>query len=66
MESPGARDHHLRVFASIRSASDRRCAQGVSKLVKNATLKIYPGGTHRLGDTSKEQLNADLLAFLKS
>ena len=37
-----------------------------SKLVKNAKLKIYPGGTHALGDTSKEQLNADLLAFLKS
>ena len=37
-----------------------------SKLVKNAVLKIYPGGTHSLGDTSKEQLNADLLAFLKS
>ena len=37
-----------------------------SKLVKGSTLKIYPGGTHSLGDTSKEQLNADLLAFLKS
>ncbi|MET0556206.1 MAG: alpha/beta hydrolase [Vicinamibacteria bacterium] len=37
-----------------------------SKLVKNATLKVYKGGTHSLGDTSKDQLNADLLAFLKS
>ena len=37
-----------------------------SKLVKGSTLKIYPGGTHSLGDTSKEQLNADLLAFVKS
>jgi non-heme chloroperoxidase len=37
-----------------------------AKLVKNSTLKIYPGGTHSLGDTSKDQLNADLLAFLKS
>jgi non-heme chloroperoxidase len=36
-----------------------------SKLVKNATLKVYKGGTHSLGDTSKEQLNADLLAFAK-
>jgi len=26
----------------------------------------YPGGTHSLGDTSKEQLNADLLAFVKN
>ena len=37
-----------------------------SKLVKNATLKIYPGGSHGLADTHKDQLNADLLAFLKS
>ncbi len=37
-----------------------------AKLVKNSTLKIYPGGSHSLGDTSKEQLNADLLAFIKS
>ena len=37
-----------------------------SKLVRNATLKIYPGGSHSLGDTSKDQLNADLLAFLRS
>ena len=37
-----------------------------AKLVKNATLKVYAGGTHSLGDTSKEQLNADLLAFVKA
>src|SRR6266545_3525492 len=37
-----------------------------SKLIPNATLKIYPGGTHSLGDTSKEQLNADLLEFVKA
>ncbi len=37
-----------------------------SKLVKGAQLKIYKGGSHSLGDTSKDQLNADLLAFLKS
>src|SRR5512141_79706 len=36
-----------------------------SKLVKNAALKIYPGGPHGLTDTNKDQLNADLLAFLK-
>jgi len=35
-----------------------------AKLVKNATLTIYPGGPHGLADTHKEQLNADLLAFL--
>lgn len=37
-----------------------------AKLVPNATLKIYSGGTHSLGDTSKDQLNADLLEFAKS
>ena len=37
-----------------------------SKLVKNAQLKIYPGGPHGLADTRKDQLNADLLAFLKA
>jgi non-heme chloroperoxidase len=37
-----------------------------AKLVKNATLKIYPGAPHGLADTHKDQLNADLLAFLKS
>ena len=37
-----------------------------SKLVKKATLKIYPGAPHGLADTHKEQLNTDLLAFLKT
>lgn len=36
------------------------------KLVKGAVLKIYPGGTHSLGDTSKDQLNKDLLEFASS
>jgi non-heme chloroperoxidase len=37
-----------------------------SKLVKNATLKVYPGAPHGLADTHKAQLNADLLAFLET
>src|SRR6188768_2763558 len=37
-----------------------------AKLVPGAKLLVYPGGTHSLGDTSKDKLNADLLAFLKS
>jgi len=37
-----------------------------AKLVKNATLKVYPGAPHGLTDTHKDQLNADLLAFLKA
>jgi non-heme chloroperoxidase len=36
-----------------------------SKLVKNATLKIYPGAPHGLMTTHKDQFNADLLSFLK-
>lgn len=35
-----------------------------SKLIKNAKLKIYPGGSHGLSDTQKDQLNIDLLKFL--
>ncbi len=37
-----------------------------SKLIKNATLKVYPGAPHGLFSTHKDQFNADLLAFLKS
>jgi non-heme chloroperoxidase len=37
-----------------------------AKLIKNATLKVYPGAPHGLTDTHKDQLNADLLAFLKA
>ncbi len=37
-----------------------------SKLVKGATLKVYPGAPHGLADTHKEQLNADLLAFARA
>jgi non-heme chloroperoxidase len=37
-----------------------------AKLVKNATLKIYPGAPHGLAETHKEKLNADLLEFIKS
>ena len=37
-----------------------------SKLVKNAALKVYPGAPHGLTETHKDQLNADLLAFLKA
>lgn len=36
------------------------------KLIPNAKLKVYPGGSHALGDTSKDQLNTDLLEFLQA
>lgn len=37
-----------------------------SELVPDATLKIYPGGSHSLGDTAKDELNRDLLEFARS
>ena len=37
-----------------------------AKLIKNATLKIYPGAPHGLAYTHQDKLNADLLAFLKA
>ena len=37
-----------------------------SKIVKNSTLKVYPGASHGLMTTHKDQLNSDLLAFLRS
>jgi non-heme chloroperoxidase len=36
-----------------------------SKLVKNAELKIYKGGSHGMCTTEKDKVNADLLAFIK-
>lgn len=36
-----------------------------SKLVKGATLKIFPGAPHGMPSTLKDQINAELLAFLQ-
>lgn len=36
-----------------------------SKIVKGATLKVYPGAPHGMCSTMKDQINADLLAFIK-
>lgn len=41
-------------------------AKLAAKLVKGSQLKIYPGGAHALGDTATEQLNQDLLDFIRS
>jgi non-heme chloroperoxidase len=41
-------------------------AHASSRLVKNAALKVYPGGPHGLADTHKDELNADLLSFLRA
>jgi non-heme chloroperoxidase len=37
-----------------------------SKLVKNAQLKVIKGAPHGMCSTHKDQINADLLAFIKS
>jgi non-heme chloroperoxidase len=36
-----------------------------SKLIKNATLKVYKGAPHGMCTTLKDQVNADLLAFIR-
>jgi non-heme chloroperoxidase len=36
-----------------------------AKLVKNATLKVYPGAPHGMCTTRKDEINRDLLAFIK-
>ena len=37
-----------------------------SKLIKNAQLKVYKGGSHGMCTTEKEKVNDDLLAFIKA
>ena len=37
-----------------------------AKLVRRATLKVIPGGPHGMCSTLKNQINAELLAFLQS
>jgi non-heme chloroperoxidase len=36
------------------------------KLIKHATLKVYPGAPHGMCTTLADKVNADLLAFLQS
>jgi non-heme chloroperoxidase len=37
-----------------------------AKLIKGATLKVYKGASHGLCTTHKDQVNADLLAFIEA
>ena len=37
-----------------------------AKLVKNSTLKVYPGFAHGMCTVNKDRINADLLAFIKA
>jgi len=34
-----------------------------ARILKNATLKVYPGYPHGMPTTNADQINADLLAF---
>jgi non-heme chloroperoxidase len=36
-----------------------------SKMIKGATLKVYPGAPHGMPSTLKDRINEDLLAFFK-
>ena len=40
-------------------------AIAASKILKNARLEVYKGGSHAIPQMNKDKLNADLLAFLK-
>jgi non-heme chloroperoxidase len=37
-----------------------------SKLIPDATLKVYPGAPHGLSTTHKDEFNGDLLAFIRA
>jgi non-heme chloroperoxidase len=37
-----------------------------SKLVKDSTLKVYPGAPHGLVGAFKDAFNADLLSFIRA
>jgi non-heme chloroperoxidase len=37
-----------------------------AKLVKGATLKVYPGFSHGMCTVNKDQINTDLLSFITS
>ena len=41
-------------------------AQKTAKVVKNATLKIYKGGSHGLAQVDPDTFNADVLTFIKA
>ena len=41
-------------------------AHASSTLVRNAILKVYAGGPHGLADTHADQINTDLLAFIRA
>ena len=43
----------------------KAAALKTAKILKNATLKVYPGGCHGFAATNADELNADLYAFIQ-
>jgi non-heme chloroperoxidase len=41
-------------------------ARRAVKMIKGASLKVYPGGSHGLCSTDKDEIDSDLLAFLRA
>ena len=67
---PGEPQQRLRLSAEARQNEEGDCelkrAMLSAKLVKNADLKIYKGGSHGICTTEKDKVNADLLGFIKA
>ena len=58
--------NEMDTYADDQIAPTAAAALRSSKSIEHATLKIYAGAPHGLPATHKDQLNADLLAFLKT
>ena len=43
----------------------RRRDAASARPVQGSTLRVYPGAPHGITDTHEDELNADLLAFLR-
>ncbi len=61
------RPPHPRARIHAHRQRSRRAAAALlsAKLIKDATLKVYPGYDHGMCSTHKDVINADLLAFCK-
>jgi non-heme chloroperoxidase len=54
------------LVADLQQGAKDASAEKSSKLVPDATLKVYPGAPHGLAATHKDEFNADLLAFIRA
>jgi non-heme chloroperoxidase len=50
----------------VQSAGVKDAVLLQAKLIKNATLKVYPGYPHGMLSIHSEVINPDLLAFIKA